>query len=131
MSCGLRSAILPVLRYRAMINEVATPGLSARAYFNRYTDDAVDLCDVLSSFSAQSRATLNKISRMMGLPGKPDGIHGGEGRLKSILRYFGLCWVDSHHRAAQGLNVVKSPRWHTICQIREHAIKVTVEVRRG
>jgi predicted PolB exonuclease-like 3'-5' exonuclease len=28
---------LPVLRYRAMINGVAAPGLSARPYFNRYT----------------------------------------------------------------------------------------------
>ena len=29
---------LPVLRYRAMINEVSAPGLSARPYFNRYTE---------------------------------------------------------------------------------------------
>lgn len=28
---------LPVLRYRAMINGVSAPGLSARHYFNRYT----------------------------------------------------------------------------------------------
>jgi predicted PolB exonuclease-like 3'-5' exonuclease len=33
---------LPVLRYRAMINSVSAPGLSARPYFNRYTDDALD-----------------------------------------------------------------------------------------
>jgi hypothetical protein len=26
----------------------ATPGLTARPYFNRYTEDALDLCDVLS-----------------------------------------------------------------------------------
>ena len=39
---------LPVLRYRAMIHGVASPGLAARAYFNRYTEDAIDLCDVLS-----------------------------------------------------------------------------------
>src|ERR1035437_1612079 len=32
---------LPVLRYRAMINEVSAPGLSARPYFNRYTEDAL------------------------------------------------------------------------------------------
>lgn len=32
---------LPVVRYRAMINQVSAPGLSARAYFNRYTEDAV------------------------------------------------------------------------------------------
>jgi len=27
------------------------PGLSLRPYFNRYTEDAIDLCDALSSFS--------------------------------------------------------------------------------
>src|SRR5258708_5061493 len=39
---------LPVLRYRAMIYEVAAPGLSVRPYFNRYTEDALGLCDALS-----------------------------------------------------------------------------------
>ena len=74
---------LPVLRYRAMINKVAAPGLSARPYFNRYSDDALDLCDVLSSFSSQSKASLDEISRIMGLRGKPDKIDGGE-----VARYF-------------------------------------------
>jgi predicted PolB exonuclease-like 3'-5' exonuclease len=85
---------LPVLRYRAMINGVSAPGLSARAYFNRYTDDAVDLCDILSSFSFQGKASLNELSRIMGLPGKPDGIDGSqvfryfrEGRIKDIADY--------------------------------------------
>jgi predicted PolB exonuclease-like 3'-5' exonuclease len=36
---------LPVLRYRAMVHSIAAAGLSARPYFNRYTDDAIDLCD--------------------------------------------------------------------------------------
>jgi 3'-5' exonuclease len=74
---------LPVLRYRAMIHGVAAPGLAARAYFNRYTEDAVDLCDILSSFSPQGKATLHEISRVMGLPGKPKGFDGGE-----VERYF-------------------------------------------
>ena len=85
---------LPVLRYRAMINEVAAPGLSARPYFNRYSEDALDLCDVLSSFSGNAKATLDEISRVMGLPGKPDGIDGSEvegyflqGRIKEIADY--------------------------------------------
>jgi predicted PolB exonuclease-like 3'-5' exonuclease len=85
---------LPVLRYRAMINAVSAPGLSNRPYFNRYSDDALDLCDVLSSFSAQGRATLNEMSKIMGLPGKPHGIDGGEvhryfreGRIKEIADY--------------------------------------------
>jgi 3'-5' exonuclease len=38
---------LPVLRYRAMVHKVPAIGLSMRPYFNRYTDDAIDLCDVL------------------------------------------------------------------------------------
>jgi 3'-5' exonuclease len=49
---------LPVLRYRAMTHGIAAPGLSARPYFNRYTEDAIDLCDVLSSFSSQAKSTL-------------------------------------------------------------------------
>src|SRR4029077_18554952 len=60
---------LPVLRYRAMVHGVSAPGLSARPYFHRYTEDAIDLCDVFSSFSPQGKATLHEISRVMGLPG--------------------------------------------------------------
>jgi 3'-5' exonuclease len=85
---------LPVLRYRAMTHGTAAPGLSARPYFNRYTDDAIDLCDVLSSFALQGKATLNELSRVMGLPGKPDGMHGGQvaqycldGRIKEVADY--------------------------------------------
>jgi predicted PolB exonuclease-like 3'-5' exonuclease len=69
---------LPILRYRAMVHGVAAPGLASRAYFNRYTEDAIDLCDVLSSFSSQGKATLHELCRVMGLPGKPDGISGSE-----------------------------------------------------
>jgi predicted PolB exonuclease-like 3'-5' exonuclease len=69
---------LPVLRYRAMVHGVAAPGLAARPYFHRYTDDAVDLCDVLSSFSSQAKATLHELCRVMGLPGKSDGMTGAE-----------------------------------------------------
>jgi 3'-5' exonuclease len=85
---------LTVLRYRAMAHGIAAPGLSARPYFNRYTDDAIDLCDVLSSFAPQGKATLNELSRVMGLPGKPDGMHGGQvaqycldGRIKEVADY--------------------------------------------
>jgi 3'-5' exonuclease len=74
---------LPVLRYRAMRHGVSAPGLSAGPYFHRYTEDAIDLCDVLSSFSPQGKATLHEISRVMGLPGKPKGFDGGE-----VERYF-------------------------------------------
>ena len=85
---------LSVLRYRAMVNGVSAPGLASRLYFNRYTEDHVDLCDVLSSFSSQGKATLHEMSRVMGLPGKPSGIHGGEvekyyreGKIREIADY--------------------------------------------
>jgi len=85
---------LPVLRYRAMVHGVAAPGLSARPYFNRYTDDAIDLCDVLSSFSFQGKATLHELCCVMGLPGKTDGMSGAEveqyfrdGRIREIAEY--------------------------------------------
>jgi predicted PolB exonuclease-like 3'-5' exonuclease len=81
---------LPVL----MVHGVSAPGLSARPYFHRYTDDAVDLCDVFSSFSPQGKATLHEISRVMGLPGKPKGFDGSEveryfreGKIKEVAEY--------------------------------------------
>jgi predicted PolB exonuclease-like 3'-5' exonuclease len=77
-----------------MVHGVAAPGLSARPYFNRYTEDAVDLCDVLSSFSPQAKATLHELCRVMGLPGKPDGMMGAEvekyyrdGHIREIAEY--------------------------------------------
>jgi len=95
---------LPVLRYRAMINSVPAPGLSLRPYFNRYTEDAADLCDVLSSFSAQSKITLDELSRIMGHPGKPDGLTGAdveryfrEGRIQEIANYCETDVVNTYH----------------------------------
>ena len=85
---------LPVLRYRAMTHSIAALGLFVRPYFNRYSDDAIDLCDALSSFSSQGKATLHELCRVMGLPGKPNAIDGGdvhkyfrEGRIQEIADY--------------------------------------------
>ena len=85
---------LPVLRYRAMLHGLSAPGLSARPYFNRYTDDAIDLCDVLSSFGASTRMRLDEVCKFMGLEGKPNGIDGSQvddlfraGKLKEISDY--------------------------------------------
>lgn len=85
---------LPVLRYRAMVHKLSAVGLSTRAYFHRYTDDAVDLCDVLASFTHGGKATLHELCRVMGLPGKPDDIDGSEvdkyfreGRIRAIAEY--------------------------------------------
>jgi 3'-5' exonuclease len=84
----------PVLRYRAMMHKVPAIGLSARPYFNRFTEDAIDLCDVLSSFNSQGKASLHEVCRVMGLPGKPDSIRGEdveryyrEGRIRDIAEY--------------------------------------------
>ena len=77
-----------------MVHGVAAPGLAARSFFHRYTDDAVDLCDVLSSFSSQAKATLHELFRVIGLPGKPDGMTGAEvekyyrdGHIQQIAEY--------------------------------------------
>ena len=77
-----------------MVHGVAAPGLALCPYFNRYTEDAVDLCDVLSSFSFQGKATLHELCRVMGLPGKPDAMSGGEvekyyqdGHIREIAEY--------------------------------------------
>jgi predicted PolB exonuclease-like 3'-5' exonuclease len=85
---------LPVLRYRAMIYAVSAPGLSVRQYFKRYTEDALDLCDALSSYSQQAKVTLHELSRVMGLPGKCDGLKGSdveryyrENRIREIAEY--------------------------------------------
>ncbi len=85
---------LPVLRYRAMAHALPAPGLARRAYFNRFSDDAVDLCDVLSSFVPGARAKLHEIAKTMGLPGKPAGIDGSEidayvrtGRIREVADY--------------------------------------------
>jgi predicted PolB exonuclease-like 3'-5' exonuclease len=85
---------LPVLRYRAMAHGVAAPGLARRAYFNRYTEDALDLCDVLSSYNARSKMSLDGLSRFLGLSGKPEGIDGSQvaafirdGRIREVADY--------------------------------------------
>lgn len=85
---------LPVLRYRAMVHSVAAPGLEVRGYFKRYTDDAVDLCDVLASFDARAKVSLDTLSRVLDLPGKPEGIQGSEvatyvkaGRIQDVADY--------------------------------------------
>ena len=85
---------LPVLRYRAMVCGVAAPGLAQRPYFNRYTEDAIDLCDVLSCFSSQNKPSLHELCRVLGLPGKPDGMDGAdverfcrEGRVVEVAAY--------------------------------------------
>lgn len=85
---------LPVLRYRAMMHRIPAPGLHARAYFHRYSSDAIDLCDVLASFGSSARMKLDELSRFLALAGKPDGIDGSmvesfvsSGRIDEVARY--------------------------------------------
>lgn len=85
---------LPVLRYRAMHHKLEAPGLFARPYFNRYTNDALDLCDALSSFGASTKLKLDEVCKFMGLEGKPNDIDGSQvdeyfraGQIKEIADY--------------------------------------------
>jgi predicted PolB exonuclease-like 3'-5' exonuclease len=85
---------LPVLRYRAMVNPVAAEGLQVRQYFHRFTDDAIDLCDVLGSYVPGVKVKLDEVTKILGLPGKPQGIDGSKveemvraGQLEEVARY--------------------------------------------
>lgn len=84
---------LPVIRYRAMVNSIPAPGLHAR-YYKRYDESAVDLCDVLGSYSSGAKVKLDELCRVLGLAGKPDGVDGGEvaafvkaGRIAEVAAY--------------------------------------------
>jgi 3'-5' exonuclease len=85
---------LPVLRYRAMVNRISAAGLQVRQYFHRYTDDALDLCDVLGSYVPGGKVKLDEVSKILGLPGKPDGVDGSRveemvlaGQIEEVARY--------------------------------------------
>jgi predicted PolB exonuclease-like 3'-5' exonuclease len=85
---------LPVLRYRAMVNRVSAAGLQVRPYFHRYADDALDLCDVLGSYVPGGKVKLDEVSKILGLPGKPDGVDGSRveemvlaGQIEEVARY--------------------------------------------
>jgi predicted PolB exonuclease-like 3'-5' exonuclease len=85
---------LPVLRYRAMVNRVAAAGLQVRQYFHRYTEDALDLCDVLGSYVPGAKVRLDDVSKILGLSGKPVGIDGSRveemvlaGQIEEVARY--------------------------------------------
>jgi predicted PolB exonuclease-like 3'-5' exonuclease len=54
----------------------------------------MDLCDVLSCFSPQNKPSLHELCRVLGLPGKPDGVGGAdverfcrEGRAAEVAAY--------------------------------------------
>ena len=85
---------LPVLRYRAMVNRISATGLQVRQYFHRYTEDALDLCDVLGSYVPGAKVKLDDVSKILGLSGKPVGIDGSRveemvlaGQIEEVARY--------------------------------------------
>jgi len=85
---------LPVLRYRAMVNRIAANGLQVRDYFHRYTDDALDLCDILGSYVPGAKIKLDEVAKILGLAGKPHGVDGSRveemviaGEIEEVARY--------------------------------------------
>jgi 3'-5' exonuclease len=85
---------LPVLRYRAMVNRIPASGLQVRQYFHRYTDDALDLCDILGSYVPAAKVKLDEVCKILGLNGKPEGIDGSRveemalaGQIDEVARY--------------------------------------------
>jgi hypothetical protein len=77
-----------------MLHELSGGAFGRRTYFNRYAPDAVDLCDVLSSFDSRGKISLDALSRIMGLQGKPEGISGkdvaayvAEGKVPEVAAY--------------------------------------------
>jgi 3'-5' exonuclease len=85
---------LTVLRYRAMVNRVSAEGLQVRQYFHRFTEDALDLCDVLGSYVPGVKVKLDEVTKILGLPGKPEGIDGSRveemvlaGQIEEVARY--------------------------------------------
>jgi predicted PolB exonuclease-like 3'-5' exonuclease len=82
---------LPVLRYRAMVHGISAPGLSARPYFHRYTEDAIDLCD-----SQTLRICGGKLS------GSPSGVPGAIAhRVWAEVERFQKSRIPSHDGVTQ------------------------------
>jgi predicted PolB exonuclease-like 3'-5' exonuclease len=85
---------LPVLRYRAMVNRIAASGLQVRDYFHLYTEDALDLCDILGSYVPGAKVKLDEVAKILGLVGKPQGVDGSRvekmvlaGEIDEVARY--------------------------------------------
>lgn len=98
---------LPVLHYRALRHGIAAPrywesGDGDQAfrwnnYLSRYHSRHLDLMDVLSSYQARARISLQSAALLLGLPGKL-GMSGDkvweawlEGRIEQIRNY---CEID-------------------------------------
>jgi predicted PolB exonuclease-like 3'-5' exonuclease len=85
---------LPVLRYRAMLHRIGASSLGSRAYFSRFGEDAIDLCDVLASYNSQAKVTLDLLCKSLAISGKPPNISGADverlvtaGRVQEVADY--------------------------------------------
>lgn len=94
---------LPVLHYRALRHGIVAPryweagdedqAFRYNNYLNRYHSRHMDLMDVLSSFQARARVSLQAAATLLGLPGKL-GMSGDkvwdawlDGQIESIRNY--------------------------------------------
>ncbi|MBC6414587.1 MAG: 3'-5' exonuclease [Chromatiales bacterium] len=94
---------LPVLHYRSLLHKVAAPeyweigdninNFRYNNYFNRYHWRHLDLMDVLAGYDTYAAAPLDKISKLIGTPGK-GGVDGSQvwdfyqqGKLDEIVNY--------------------------------------------
>jgi len=99
---------LPVLHYRALRHGIAAPryweagdedqAFRFNNYLNRYHSRHLDLMDVLSSFQARARVSLQSAAMLLGLPGKL-GMSGDkvwdaylDGKIEHIRNY---CETDA------------------------------------
>ena len=58
---------LPVLRYRAMSTGYRRQACKSGSIFTVYTEDALDLCDVLGSYVPGVKVKLDEVSRILGV----------------------------------------------------------------
>jgi 3'-5' exonuclease len=77
-----------------MVNRISAVGLQVRPYFHRYSEDALDLCDVLGSYVPGGKVKLDEVSRILGFAGKPEGLDGSRveemiiaGEIDEVARY--------------------------------------------
>jgi 3'-5' exonuclease len=77
-----------------MVNRVPAAGLQVQQYFHRYTEDALDLCDVLGSYVHGAKGKLDDESKILGLSGKPVRLDGSDveeivlaGPIEEVARY--------------------------------------------
>jgi hypothetical protein len=62
----------------------------------------IGLCDILSSFAPHTKASLNELSKIMGMSGKPEGIDGGD-----VERFY----LEGRSRR---LLIIARPTWSTL-----------------